>query len=164
MILETVSITLSIISVTLAIVAIYYSMKVNKETSNFLIEIKTYSKNINEKAMAWLEQLIFNPTKTKESTSSTKEKKDTDKPKTTEADLVNYLYNNKEATRADIMKDLQLDFATSVFLIRRLRFSGIISFYEDKNGRDIYFLVGYKDDAELKYPKKEKELLSNIPF
>jgi len=163
MILETVSITLSIISVILAIVTIYYSIKVNKETSNFLIEIKTYSKNINEKAMAWLEQLIFNPTRTKESTSSTKEKKDADKSKTTEADLVNYLYDKKGATRADIMKDLQLDFATSVFLINRLRVSGIISFYEDKEGVNIYYLVGYKDDAELKYPKNENKL-SNIPF
>lgn len=165
MILEIVSITLSIISVILAIVTIYYSVKVNKETSDFLIKIETYSKNINEITMAWLERLIFNPTKNKEGVS-TKDKKDIEKSKATEADLINYLYDKKGATRADIMKDLQLDFATTVFLIRRLRFSSIMSFYKDKDGKDIYFLAGYEDDAELKYPKKEKELINinNIPF
>ena len=120
MILEIVSITLSIISVILAIVTIYYSIKVNKETSDFLIKIETYSKNINERAMTWLEQLIFNPVKTKEG-ALTKDKKDTEKPKTTEADLINYLYDKKGATRADIMKDLQLDFATTVFFNKKIK-------------------------------------------
>ena len=113
--------------------------------------------------MAWLEQLIFNPNRPKESVP-TKDKKENNESKVTETDLVNYLYDKKGATRADIMKDLQLDFATSVFLLRRLRISNIISFYKDKNSKDIYFLVGYEDDAELKYPKEEKVNIEDIPF
>ena len=38
-----------------------------------------------------------------------------------------------------------------------------MSFYKDKDGKDIYFLAGYEDDAELKYPQK-KINIDDIPF
>jgi len=164
MALEIVSLVLSIISVILAVVAIWDSRKINQETSVLLTRIDTFSKNINDRAMGWVEQLMFNKNTAQENNEKTI-KDSTTKIKTKksfEEEILNYLFEKKGATFEEIKKDLNLDFATTKLTLKRLLFGSLIRAYMSEKDVRIYFVPETKDEAQKKY--KEKTYADDLPF
>jgi hypothetical protein len=164
MILEIVAIILALISIILAGLAIYDTRRVNKETSSFLIQIETYSKNINDRAMAWLEQLIFPGRNIVRSSKSNKDDSQTKREKSGEVrdvDLLNFLYTHKAATLEEIMQGLNTDYAIAKSSLIRMR--SFLKTYKDIKNRTIYYLAERETEAKKKYPEPLVNT-EDIPF
>jgi len=160
MMLSIVSLVLAVVSVALALVAIFDSRKINKDTSILLTRIETFSQNINERAMRWVEQLMFNKSSTQETTEK-KSKSPTVKGKIVEDEIMNYLFEKKGGTFETIKKDLNLDFAQLKPALNRLKFGSLVMEYKSENGERIYYLPETKEEARKIY---KPEIYEDIPF